>query len=667
MWSYSTIYVCEFSSIGTNVDYKFEILKKGYSGPFYSLTGTSRPVIHQWDTDDPKAPVKGASLVFNFINTGSTPLSSFYDPDDQAYKGRLWMGSQLMFEGFMIQSDSSEILVDYTHEISLSFNDGLGLLREIALNLAYKPGYNDQQLTEEDPFTEKTLLDIIKHCVWCTGLDLDTKLYEQLFETSQIGYMIFLDLTSVNMELFYQGNEKWDDCYTVLEKILGWYQLTLEQSRGAWQIIRWADARYYLGAIPGYQFDSAMTLQGAITLDDTIAFGNYPNTSNPINGINNRILRPWKYDQYQLDYVTPKNFKNADFLTLGTLLRQYTVGIGVNLETYYEYEAPFWDKVSPTSVGEYFIRVIKDYLNVEKERYMVVRGPSTDQQRAISSRSIEVSQFDLISVSFSYRVFDIRSAVFILRLINSIPPTPKYAYGDQGSNNGIWSSSTGWTDPGSSSGEWRTVNIDPNQVSLTGAPNDALLNLFLGLCTSAPGTQETQYKDIKLNYRFKVNDSIYVIGHRHKDQIDSVIKNNLEQTIYLDDCPKNAIVNCTFNYGQSVGLLHKRTNLWRRGHMPTEFEKVGRIIAIEEETWRSKPRTIIEGTVNGISGGGYHISMLTRMTYDQMPGLNFLWGKLSIDYRNNQATGTMWEMYKDSEQYDDNPGEYSFNYIYSNS
>lgn len=669
---YNTIYQSEFSSIGTNRDFKFEILKKNYDGPFYSLTAAARPVIHAWDTDNPIAPVKGSSLNFTYINEGSNPLSSFYSADDQMYKGRFWLGNKVLFEGFLIQDDSSEFLIDTLHEVVLSFNDGLGLLKDIALNLAFAPGYNNLQTITEEIFEFKTLLDIIKHCLYCTGLELNTNLYENLKENDQIGTEIFPELTTINNETFFNGTD-WDDCYTVLEKILGWYHLCLFQSNGAWNIVRWHEARYYLGAIPGYQYDKAMVLQGAITLNDTLSFGApFPsvspgNTQNPIN-IQNRILRPFKFSKYTFNYKKPVNFKNADFTILGDLLYEYTVGTGVNLQTIYEYEAPFWTVYGFLS-QTVFIRRVVNYVGFEIERYIVVKGFSANPYTAAVSSQIEVSQNDKVKVSFQCRAFTpFTNTYFGLSVKNTAPSTFRlFAYGVEGAPSGNgpaapWQSAASWNRQYTPSGEWFTNTIEPTAI-----PADGILEFFLASMTSGttPG-QETHYQGIQLEYEQLINDNITITGHYHKDEQTEVIKNNEDAEIYIDDSPKNSILGTTMNYGQDIGLLHKRTFLWHRGHIsPTvEAVKVGQIISNETEFWRLNPRTILEGTINGISTPTNHVSMLTRWTYDQMPGLNFLAGKLSIDYRNNEITGTFWEMYKDNEQYIDLAGVYNFQYLY---
>jgi len=43
---------------------------------------------------------------------------------------------ELLFQGYLLQDDSQELQVDFTHEIQLTFTDGLGLLKDVTLDQA---------------------------------------------------------------------------------------------------------------------------------------------------------------------------------------------------------------------------------------------------------------------------------------------------------------------------------------------------------------------------------------------------------------------------------------------------------------------------------------------------------------------------------------------------
>ncbi|HEX8335014.1 MAG TPA: hypothetical protein VF622_20485, partial [Segetibacter sp.] len=126
-------YYIEFDNIAEE-EYSFEIHKKNYVGASNELTAGGDPVTHNYQTDEPKASIKGSSVTLTLINDGTLPISTFYSVSDDEYKGILYYGTQKLFEGFLVQDDCSEELRDDTHEIVLSFSDGLGLLKDVKIN-----------------------------------------------------------------------------------------------------------------------------------------------------------------------------------------------------------------------------------------------------------------------------------------------------------------------------------------------------------------------------------------------------------------------------------------------------------------------------------------------------------------------------------------------------
>jgi hypothetical protein len=78
-------------------------------------------------------------------------------------------------------------------------------------------------------------------------------------------------------------------------------------------------------------------------------------------------------------------------------------------------------------------------------------------------------------------------------------------------------------------------------------------------------------------------------------------------------------------------------------------------------------RMLFVGTdqVYYFNGNPSHFSMLSLLRYSQFSGFNFVSGKLSIDFKNNKFTGTLWEIWDDGEQDSDLTDTYQFNYLYS--
>lgn len=136
--AYGLKYIGEFTGLNL-LDYKLQILEKDYTGLFYSLQMAGIPVIHNWNNDDPKAAIKASSLTIKYVTSTAHPIDMFYSNEDDRYKVILQQGTTILFEGFLVQDDFSEPMVDYNHEVTLTANDGIGTLKDIALDLSNIP------------------------------------------------------------------------------------------------------------------------------------------------------------------------------------------------------------------------------------------------------------------------------------------------------------------------------------------------------------------------------------------------------------------------------------------------------------------------------------------------------------------------------------------------
>lgn len=148
---YGKYAIGEFSNIAKNhsVNYKFIIYKKNYTEEPINVICAADPVVLNYLSDD-IVGIKGSELVVKIINSDNNlPLSNFYsdyddtfkivfgvpyyktviDPDSGAISTIEYMYS--LFTGHLLQEDCSEIITDISHEIELTFTDGLGLLKDI--------------------------------------------------------------------------------------------------------------------------------------------------------------------------------------------------------------------------------------------------------------------------------------------------------------------------------------------------------------------------------------------------------------------------------------------------------------------------------------------------------------------------------------------------------
>lgn len=477
----------------------------------------------------------------------------------------------------------------------------------------------------------------------------------------------FLPQTYIDLQTFISG-ETFMSCYQVLDYILGRFNLSLFQAQGRWNIVRW-DELFRLTTINGFKYNPAWLLTGTTILDTpylaapVIAGATAPDTY-PEYGLRRQIIRPYQFDKETFNYVQPKYLlKNYDLQTLGALIRTYIVDV----RRFSEYIAVGWLGGWTTNTAERFIRVVTDALGNELDRYLVVRGPTTDSSRSVLGTPFEVSKGDKVKFSFSVRTNVSRGGIFtVIFALGLYDGTTTRYVNEFPAGDGDWIPGLGfnYTYPsGDNTDRVHSIEIASSQI-----PFDGLIYPYLGEITLNPQStaKETHYKDIRMEYIPYINDSTKIIGHIHEDiQLDPAAadtKNNEDITIYMDDSPRNSIQGTLF-LSTFTGLIQNRTVLWHRAGI-TESKKLGEIMTEEILQWRSISRTKLEGACRGLQQSSIPLTPLSIFKYQTLNPARFILGQSEFDYKNNRFRGTLWQL---DEPATDEPvvnNQYSFTYIY---
>lgn len=688
MADYGRKYYGEFSSTDEQ-DYAVEILFKDYTGPVYTLICGARPVLHKWDTDNPKAAIKGSSLTVSLINeNASLPLQAFYATEDDEIQIKLWFGSQLLFVGFVVLDDCSAPLVDTTHDFTLSANDNLGNLKNVNL---------DSVITIAP---KVSLLDIITGCLAETGAEIGLQVFANIHETTQTAGESFLSQTFIDPGSYMRSDTEYEDCYTVLEKVLARFKCTLAQSRGLWTIVREDDRRYYVD-VPGYEYDETGALLGAALLQDSFVYVADGTPPPHESGILNRIFRPFQFTKETFNYKFPISLiKNASLSQLGALVSDTVVG-SVRYKVYQFPTSAGWGHfANDTSkiVVEYDTLTGKELQRYVRQDWLNYTPPPISgqvQSTSFGFNEVEVNRGDIMDLGFSYRANTstvTRAFTIFVNLIvkdnaagASLADPRYYRLVREVVGGDVHYRWLGLTDQYVESVN-SPINVNPSSADITtwqsfslsdyintettGAypksvpamPASGLLRIFVVGWNEYGNQEKTGYiKDIRFSLLFGINDSTTVIGQTHTESQTLRIKDNASDEIYLDDSPRNSIAGTLYLAG-NTGLLRKRTTLWKRDSK-VEARNLGEITTLEYLYWRRKPRTIVEGNSFGLVQGG-HLSILTQVRLTMLPGLRFIFGMCEIDYRNDSVRGTLWEIGDDTETDADLISSYEFKYLY---
>lgn len=505
-----------------------------------------------------------------------------------------------------------------------------------------------------------TLLTMIAVCLAQTNLSLVTNIFLNLFEYRQDPLVSTFDQTLIDSQLFISG-ETYEDCYSVLTKILTAFNCTLFQANGQWNIVHFPEAkRYTNNEIPGFVYDETWQPLGSTVLNNNFFIGPAQLTR-PIHQLTQGALRGYKFSRKVFNYRQPKYLlQNYDLQQLGALLRTLNIGGGV---IHYEYEAPGWlTGVGPT-LCERFIRIIKDSTGTEIDRYLVLRANCSNTILAVASDYIEAQEKDRLIFSFSTRTNFSQAppfgAVFGVRMMNGV--LTRYV-DELPAGSGAWIPTVGFNySITNNTNQWTSVEIASSQI-----PFDGQLSLFLAQNNGGAlsTTRETHYKDIRLEYIPYVNDTTKITGQIHKQEQPPNKKLNTDGDIQIDDSPRNNVLGTLFLPGRDPDTpygLQIRTKYWRYPSDATGW-RLGELTTLEDLTWRQQTRSKLEGGFIG----NYQTSVISLLSFgitDFNPTKSYTWGLLTIDYKNNQCNGTLWEL-SDTEQPElDNT--YTFTYIYS--
>jgi hypothetical protein len=524
------------------------------------------------------------------------------------------------------------------------------------------------------------LLTFIKLCLKSTYLDLPLSVYCHITPTDG---EIFLDTGETRMledvtllgNTFLKGNE-YMSCYDVLEVIMKRFNMTCFQSINSWWIVRTPDLfldyqqgettiNYYKYLANSFVYDDRYSINKSYT----IATGAYVET-----GLLKSIIRPYRMTLETFNYIQPEDLLcNSQFTDLGPL-RQVTTGGGF---TNREYELPCWynyDGGSP--YPDRFIRVVFEG-DREVDRYVVVTGNTFDSARSVQSEDIEMNEGDIIDYSFEFQT-DVSqpgsvNTVFAVRITDGT--LTKYLQTD-----GSWANTIGYvynTGTGQNTNEWQTVSMKSDRL-----PFNSKMNIFLAEAT-VHTSDETRYRNLRLSLSYFVAGQGQVNGHSHTASQSKQLNNINDVEIMIDNSFR-ASINGTLFLTTQTGIFQDKCTTWKFGEgintgIPgTIYPNLGQLVTSTYMFQRFIPRSKFNGNLLYIKNQNGIMSNLAIFSNEfSGPSLHnkMLLGSLAIDYKNDSAQFTMWEVFNSEFGYIDNFIDYTsylynilyeFNYLYEN-
>jgi len=377
------------------------------------------------DNDEDKfTPIRAKEAEIKFLSDQWYNLSTFaLNSEDDRWLVEITVEDtgEYLFYGHLVLNDcSTEFMDNYNHlVITLVATDGIGLLK-------------DQPLTRPDGTVPKDYYTIIEYISWClqkTRLQLKINVINNLMEETMQGLPAYAHVY-IWAKTFEDEIGTLEDCYTVLEKILG-EECFITQWRGEWWIMRIDEFDYNQTYYDIYSYDGTAlgTVDGNL-FEKTIGKDLPMQLIAPASIVT--LERPHSFIEEDFRYELPREIiDNIDF-SRGT----YIGDVIVNGVTTKRYTIADWTtkRGTPdsglTPLVTPYLNKIYDVNGRETERYVVIPKPAVPDTNTtwIASNPVPLAIKDKFNVSVDYRFSNAVSSGSELVLIMSVR-----LYGEDGS------------------------------------------------------------------------------------------------------------------------------------------------------------------------------------------------------------------------------------------
>jgi len=667
--SYGVRYKAEFNSVRSNggVNYTLNILQKDYTGDYQTLYLAESPVVQEWQEDDPKAPIKGCSLKVNVLTSSVIDLETFYSDDDTKWLVELNCPSlfSTLFIGYLVQDDCKELQVGWEHALQLSATDNLGILKKVDF---YSAATN---LGISDPKAYLSLREILRTCLKSTNIELAYfKVLSSLYPNGGANSR-WVDDTYLSGKSFLKNETEWMSCYEVLERIMTRFYATCFQANANWYIIRWGELYQWTGGSGANLIGNIYDLNFDFISSSGESSEYYFLSGNDMEtGVIKSIERPYAYVKETFD------FQNVNQLLCNADLNQ---GVLYDINDYGTYAYWFYTptdwKVPTTPSGNTsaqfsIVAYIDNVIGKETDRYMSLAGPYDPivQKADFESCAIEVEKDQTLEYGFSYRTRTSDTNYMYV-------PYRILLQGNTGNYHldlsGNWIPGFGVVynyftkSGGEESADWHTSSIKTSQIPESGYIWIQHFRYYNEAITGTPPyyAYSTFIKGMTLRIESSASNTSNTIGQTNTDSTTSIVKNNKEIDIYLDDCISPTTKGTLF-LDSYTGVIRNKTEKWSNGSLYTN-NTLGEITTSQELFQRSKTRAKYEGNLLSL----IQSTMVTPASVFFNNGDNdiaFVVGSLSINYREEMADITLYELWNKNDDLETFLASdiYEFSYLY---
>ena len=526
-----------------------------FDGSEVELELADAPVVLQTvdNSEDKFTTIKSKSCTLRIFTTPTVSAMTFADGGDTQYKVEIAVNSEsdIIFTGWLSLSDLGQTFQPDPNVLTLIATDGIAFLRDTPLT-----DDDDRFLTNNHP--------LIRYISWAlkkTGLDLEIWVQMNLLEEDAIydsALYHFYNTVYLNAQTFEEQVGILENCYSVLEKILGEFCI-LSQQKNVWFIKSVDEANYSSFRI--CKFDSDGEPIEYITETYTKNIGSTQDIAFMNDDARLSLIRPYLSVEQTFDFDYPIEIITNLAFERGALIDETNP-----LEKIYKLDnwtmiqgVPGYYAAPSSTVTIHRIFNTDDY---ETDRYIVLT-PKTGQSYSLNlvnyarSEAFYIQEKDKFSVSIDWR------------LPNNIGPggngncdlMKAVLYGDDGSwwllgvptvgsTTYTWYDTQNWTTNTGKAAisvdfdidltEWQNVSWEAPPAPVNGRLY-IWVNQFNQL-NSGNDDVNIWYANLTFDYVPLINGSYQKYsGQRHKSEqvIDTIASRS--NSVFMTDAPKREI------------------------------------------------------------------------------------------------------------------------------
>jgi hypothetical protein len=626
--------------------------------------------------EDKYSPIKAKKATIQFNSTQNFDLNTFTGNDDR-YLVRAWVQetSATLFKGFLVMDDMTEPYLPKPNVVTLVATDNIGLLKDVAL-------------TKPDGTNPRGMFTLIEYISWClqkTGLQGDIYVCNNVKEEHAWDKIIY-ESQYLNSKTFEQEIGESEDCYTVLEKILGEHCF-LTQIGGDWYIMRldeyeWATQHFRL-----HRFDYEGTFIETLNnynLDMVIGAGNDMKFSQEATEVG--LLRPQKFVketynfEYPLEIVDNIDFERGTYIEDSEYtyeedgetftVRHYTVDDWTVYQGAFPY--PITNKATG-SMDAYIVKVTNEQGD-EVERYLNTEPPNDSLYHFIQCNSVPMGKKDKVdfSVDFAYNE-NVAGSGTLGMVVYVWLEGEDGSYWQWGSNTlhenkwHVLSSNNLQYETGIRYG-WDRANHDETEYqSITGTIGAMPVPgyLYIGFRAFPGGlfNTQTRYQNLQFTYKPFINGSyLKYKGQHHKVSQEAGLRSSREETVYISDSPRK-LFKGALHYGVTLEVLgieftqyYLSTRFWNAGvpdlyDEPTDeaLHPFGHIQAFEVWNQNNRVMRLFDATIQGLQLNSICPDVIHRFRFTDASIHNnnkfFVLLHYSMDFYTGEWTGTFAEVF----------------------